>query len=86
MNLILLKSVLKFHCTKRLFNYFKQRYDKSTIKEGIVVRLFLISLCVVDEEGIVIDLFLVVIILHLNLVGGITQEPLGVGPSYFYPR
>ena len=45
----------------------------------------LISLCVVDSEGIVFGLFLV-IILHPNLVRSRSLEPLGVGRSYFYTR
>ena len=32
MKLVLLKSIFKFYSTKRLFNYFKQRYDKHLVK------------------------------------------------------
>ena len=50
-----------------------------------------------NEEGIVFDLFLLLLLLLLlllilililwtNLVARVTQEPLGVGPSYLYPR
>ena len=58
-------------------------------EEGIVIDPFLIiiiiSLCVENEEGIGFHLFLL-LILWTNLVARITQEPLGVWPSYFYPR